>query len=437
MKKIAIDLVPIRVGEGGTGSGIWTYARELLLVLDQMDFQGLEIHCLVNRGHVEYLPLKRIKIHVFSAGEKNIIKRLFWVHVQLPLWCLKNGIDLLHKVATETPFFCSAKRVTTIHDFYYEYLMENRQSDHVRFYERLENLYFSFVTRLCFKKSSRLIAVSNATRCEAIQRYPDAKNRIAVIHHGAPMAQPLANSQQLSANSSSSSFDSKLQTGNSNPDKLEIRKQLIADSQQPTAKSPASSSNAQCPAPDAFPFTILCVAKFMEHKGQHLLIEAFVELLERYPELTGKTLLRLRGFHNDVDYFARVCRLVESSRFASCMHLEGFNPADSVEDIYHNANLVVLLSSYEGFGLPVLEAQGMGVPVLCSDLPVLQEVGGEGAAYVKREDVMQVAETLCRFVTDTGFYEKQRLMALDNVERFSWDDAARKTLAVYSSVGSA
>ncbi len=108
-------------------------------------------------------------LHPFPVGGKNVLKRLFWVHVQLPLWCLNKKMDVLHKVATETPWLCSCRRVTTIHDFYYEFLLENHPPEKVRCYERLENLYFSWVTRLCFKKSDRLISVSNATKQEAFK----------------------------------------------------------------------------------------------------------------------------------------------------------------------------------------------------------------------------------------------------------------------------
>ncbi len=404
MKKIVIDLVPIRVGEGGTGSGIWTYARELLSAMDEQDTHDLEIVCLINEGQVPYLQLKNIRTVVFSLSGKNILKRLWWVHVHLPFWCLTNRVDVLHKVATETPWLCSVARVTTIHDFYYEFLIENHPPESVRLYERLENAYFSFVTRLCFNKSARLIAVSAATRAEAVRRYPDCADRISTIHHGPPSVRHEA---------------------------LGVRHdgQAVSESTR-TADIP----NAPRPLPSSsLPFTILCVAKFMDHKGQHLLIQGFEQLLSCHPELKGQLVLNLRGFHNDAAYFDSIRTMIRQSSCREWIHVIPFEAKDTAEQIYAGMDLVVLLSAYEGFGLPVLEAQSFGIPVMCSDQDVLQEVGGEGAVYVDRENIGRIADGIKQFFDDQKFCSQMAEKALDNVKRFSWQKAAELTLQVYAS----
>ncbi len=379
-QRIAVDLVPIRVGEGGAGSGIWTYARELILHMDIANIQGLEVVCFVNSGQASFFPnLRNIRLIQFPGFGKNILLRLLWVHVLLPILCVWHRIGILHKLTAETPVLCWAKRVTTIHDFYYEFLMETHSPENIRFYERLEKVYFSFVTRICFWRSRSIIAVSEATRREAVSRYPSSADRIQVIHHGAPL--------------------------------------------QPSIHDPQPSV-----------FNILCVAKFMKHKGQHLLINAFEALLEKTPELTGFVRLTLRGFHNDEDYYRTIKARVSGGRWFDSMKIIPFSPADSLETIYKDADLVVLLSSYEGFGLPVLEAQGEGVPVVCSNLPVLREVGGEGAVYVDREDQNAVVNALHRLISDAGYYAMVRAQALANIQRFSWDEAAQQTLAVYREV---
>jgi len=380
MKKIAIDLVPIRVGEGGTGSGIWTYARELIQHMDVSDRHGLEIVCLVNDGQLPFLSdLQNIRLIRFPGFGKNSVLRVLWIHLFLPLVCLFRRFDVLHKLATETPLFCPARRVTTVHDFYYEFLIENHSPKTIRLYERLENFYFSLTTRTCSNKSRAIIAVSESTRQEAIRRYPKSEDCIYVIHHGA-------------------------------------------------------SPKAPSPRPKTSSFTILCVAKFMEHKGQHVLIDAFEALLEQHPERVGLVRLELRGFHNDADYCRMITERIASSRFSEYMQMVGFDPTGGLEAIYHDADLVVLLSSYEGFGLPVLEAQGMGIPVLCSDLPVLREVGGRGAVYVGRDTIQAVAEQLNRFVVDQDFCQKMKALGAENTKRFRWERAAMETIRCYREV---
>ncbi len=433
MKKIAIDLVPIRVGEGGAGSGIWTYARELVLALDKLDFQGLEIMCLVNDGQRPYLSsLQHIKLIPFPVLGKNIFKRLCWNNLQLPFWCLLHKVDVLHKVATETPLICSAKRVTTIHDFYYEYLLENNPSESIRFYERMENFYFSFVTRLCFKKSKAVIAVSNATKNEAVARFPECADRIRVIHHGAPCSrgqrpengEPLLEGSAVKGNTPGNGGPSSVASGKNLSQTEQLECGRLGD---PSLPQP----NAQRLTPSASSFTILCVAKFMEHKGQHLLIEAFDVLLDTYPDLVGRVHLNLRGFHNDQAYFDEIKKQIKQSLYIEQISIIEYDPEDTTETIYAEANLVVLLSNYEGFGLPVLEAQSMGKPVLCSKLPVLQEVGGAGAVYENKDDASAIATQIFRLITDAAYYSDLKENAVSNTAQFSWYGAAQKTLSVY------
>jgi glycosyltransferase involved in cell wall biosynthesis len=172
----------------------------------------------------------------------------------------------------------------------------------------------------------------------------------------------------------------------------------------------------------------------MEHKGQHFLIAAFETLLQKNPGLSGRVRLRLRGFENDREYYRRIQDQVAFSPQAECIEIVPFCSSDGVEAIYREAHLVVLLSRYEGFGLPVLEAQGMGIPVLCSDLPVLREVGGEGAVYVVPGDAEGVAGAMLPLIQDEPFYKKIQEAAVANGKRFSWEAAARQTLQVYRSV---
>jgi glycosyltransferase involved in cell wall biosynthesis len=378
--RIAVDLVTIRPGKGGTGSGIWTYAHELIRHMDDADLVEQELICLINCGQIPFFSnLRNIRTICFPDFGKHILLRMLWVHLLLPLVCFRHRIGILHKLATETPLFCPVRRVTTVHDFYYEFLLGNHPAESIRLYERLENLYFSLITRTCFRKSRAVIAVSEATRQEAVARYPSVEQRISVIHHGASRPSPA------------------------------IR-------------------------PSLGQFNILCAAKFMEHKGQHLLIKVFETLLEENPELIGTVRLTLRGFQNDDDYYRQVRQQIDESRWREYVQIIPFSPMDSLEDIYKGISLVVLLSSYEGFGLPVLEAQSFGIPVLCSDLPVLRETGGCGAVYVVREDQQAATAALLQLISDSSYYEDISGKAVTNVQRFSWDKAARQTVAVYQQV---
>ena len=98
---------------------------------------------------------------------------------------------------------------------------------------------------------------------------------------------------------------------------------------------------------------------------------------------------------------------------------------DSVLDaVLRNATALVQPSSYEGFGLPIIEAQERGVPVIASDIPVFREVAGEGCVLVPLDDVCQLADALHRVTTDPSFRAHLSARASENSARFTWDNSA-------------
>lgn len=96
----------------------------------------------------------------------------------------------------------------------------------------------------------------------------------------------------------------------------------------------------------------------------------------------------------------------EAARIAASLGLEasvlllGHQPDETVTALIQGARLLVLPSSFEGFGIPVLEAFRLGVPVACSDLPALRETAGEAALFFDPADEAAVAAALERLWSD-------------------------------------
>ncbi|MFN3761989.1 MAG: glycosyltransferase, partial [Anaerolineae bacterium] len=88
-------------------------------------------------------------------------------------------------------------------------------------------------------------------------------------------------------------------------------------------------------------------------------------------------------------------------------------------------------SLYEGFGLPVLEAQACGTPVLTSSVSALPEAAGDGALLVDPYDVEAIAEGLHRLLTDETIRETLRQRGLEHAAHFSWPRTAAETVTVY------
>jgi glycosyltransferase involved in cell wall biosynthesis len=94
------------------------------------------------------------------------------------------------------------------------------------------------------------------------------------------------------------------------------------------------------------------------------------------------------------------------------------------------ADALAFPSLYEGFGFPVLEAMACGTPVLTSDVSSLPEVAGEAAVMVDPADEASIAEAIDRLAEDQALRDRLRASGLERVKRFTWEETARRTVAV-------
>ena len=94
--------------------------------------------------------------------------------------------------------------------------------------------------------------------------------------------------------------------------------------------------------------------------------------------------------------------------------------------VYQMASIMVWLSIYEGFGLPIVEAQAAGTPVVCSNVTSLPEVAGDAAVLVDPMDTKATAAAIERCLYDEPFRQDLITKEHENVKRFSWDESARK-----------
>jgi glycosyltransferase involved in cell wall biosynthesis len=98
------------------------------------------------------------------------------------------------------------------------------------------------------------------------------------------------------------------------------------------------------------------------------------------------------------------------------------------------ADALLFPSVYEGFGLPVLEAMAAGVPVVCSNVSAIPEIAGGAALYFDPSDAADMAANIAEISGDESLRARLRAKGLSHVAAFSWERAARETLAVYQRV---
>ena len=147
-------------------------------------------------------------------------------------------------------------------------------------------------------------------------------------------------------------------------------------------------------------------------------------LLEAFGILSGKTGHKLLLIGN-------LPRNVEQKILPENVVPTGYVPSPHLLPLLAGAEAFVLPSLYEGFGLPVLDAQQAGVPVVCSSAASLPEVAGEGAVYFDPLSVQEMVEAITRVLEEKPLRDTLKEKGLENVSRFSWEKTARETMAVY------
>jgi len=162
------------------------------------------------------------------------------------------------------------------------------------------------------------------------------------------------------------------------------------------------------------------------HKNIPRLIQAFSTLSTKYPH----TLVLVGHMPVNVE-FSDI--LKDKSLFGRVM-ATGYVPGEHICDLLGNADLFVLPSLYEGFGIPVLEAQQAGVAVACSKAASLPEVAGKGAVFFEPSSVDEIAQTIEYCLSSNTLCTELRQMGRENLKRFSWEKTATGTLAVYREV---
>ena len=184
----------------------------------------------------------------------------------------------------------------------------------------------------------------------------------------------------------------------------------------PLAGGPDHVTRAAAERRDGF---VLSVGNRMPHKNFGMLLEALAFIPER-----ERPHLVITGGHGD-DPLAPI---VERLGLTANVQLLGWVADDELERLYGEASCVVLPTLFEGFGLPVLEAMAHGCPVICSDLPVLREIGGGAAVYVDPESVTSLANGIRRLLADPAKRAELSALGRERAAGFTWTAAARGTV---------
>jgi glycosyltransferase involved in cell wall biosynthesis len=300
--------------------------------------------------------------------------RVVWEHSVLPILARRDRLDLFHGTVNVLPRFLSCPGVVTIHDLAFLHWPEQVPARRYR--------YLAREVRSAARRAEQIIAVSESTRQDVIELLDVAPERVTVIHLG---------------------VDARFRPPNRDGiDAFRAREGIVR------------------------PF-VLAVGNLEPRKNLPALLRAFARLAPDVPH--DLVLVGAEGWLTD-EIHGSIAGLQLDKR----VRMTGFVNDDDLPHWYGAADLFVYPSLSEGFGLPLVEAMACGAPVVISNVSSLPEVAGDAAVMVDPHDDESIAEGMRRALTDAALASDLRDRGRRRAAGFTWEETARRTVAVYREV---
>src|SRR3989344_2187371 len=280
---------------------------------------------------------------------------------------LRMKLDSFFVPAHVLPRVLPGKTVVTVHGLEFEHAPWA--------YPKTQRLWLRVMTKDAVKRADKVIAISEATKRDLVERYHVPEDKISVIHHG------------FSVQETQDEIASKAQVG---------RKPYF-----------------------------LFFGRLEQKKNIASIVRAFTtfKTLTRFPHRL--LLAGAAGFG-----FSHIKKEVDTSPAKNDIVRLGYVPDTLRGHLLKYAAAFVFPSWAEGFGLPILEAQAAGVPVITSDTTAMPEIAGGGALFVDPKDPEMLAQAMRKIVQDPKLRQKLIVAGLVNLKRFSWEETARRTLGI-------
>ncbi len=293
-----------------------------------------------------------------------------WIRFGLPLYLASHKKnDVFWSPAHYMPRYIGSKSVVTIHDLAYEYFPDLFLPSDLY---KLKNW-----TRHAIGQADHILSVSLATKQDLVKLYSVSADKISVVHNG---------------------YDSEIFNTTQKPDKN------ILDSYHLTPNS-----------------YLLFLGTIQPRKNAIKLVQAF-HLLKQ-SGYRGKLVIA-----GQIGWLAsETLEVIRSSPEAKDIILTGYISDTTRKALYTYADVYVLPSLYEGFGVPAIEAMGCGAPTAVSNNSSLPEVVGSAGVLFNPIDPEGIAQAIMEIKTDRASWVKK---SLARAKHFSWAKCADESLKV-------
>lgn len=310
-----------------------------------------------------------------TGPQWRIPNQLWWDQAQVPWHAFRERVDLLHVPAFSGPLLRACPMVLTVHDLMYTKHPEWLPTQRARW-------YWGTWIPLTARRATAVITPSDYTKRDLVELAHVSPDRVHVV--------PLA-----------------------------IDPLFLRPPSGEQVRHSASRLVGEAPY-------LLYVGSVDGRKDWRTLMQAFALLRIRMPEL------RLIIAGHIIQGRSQIHEHIQACNVTDAVICTGHVEDTELAGLYAGASLFVYPSWFEGFGLPLLEAMAMGVPVISYRTSSIPEVVGDAAILIdppfRCEDLacameQVLTDRLCR----SGLVEK----GSQRVKQFSWDQAAEETMAVY------
>lgn len=315
--------------------------------------------------------------------KRDLIRRLFWEQVVLPLWLYRHGADVLFAPMDIAPVLAPCPVVLAVRNPNPYYEIGIKGNAKVKF------LFQKLLTRLSARKARKVIFVSHYARDTIAPQLGIPSHKLEVVYHG-------------------------------------LDHEIFNPSRQ-FKKTPRAFREKV----DAYVPLVLCVSTIYPHKNYDILLSAWEKLPER---IRCQYKLVIAGMCANPGYCDKLFDLVDRLDIKGEIEFLGRVPYSLVPYLYAQASAFVLPSYLETFGHPLVEAMSMQVPIVASNRTCIPEIVKDAAALFEVDDAKELANRLAEVLMDEELRNSLIGRGRNRSMDFDWGITAKKTLQIIDRV---
>ncbi len=344
---------------------------------------GLSLEMLFHPVEVLFIPAHTVPLIHPARNATLLSSKVVWFLRRF--FNTKEELEYLHSVAGGPQ-----RTIVTIHGLEYEFCPKA--------YSLWERIYMRISIRKSCQWASSIISVSENTKKDLMKLYKVPEEKIEVVYEG---------------------YDAKRETHN--------------------AKRETQNLECTLHAPRSTKY-LLFLGRIEERKNVENIVKAFEILKEKYKIEHKLVLAGKPGFG-----FEKIQNKIQETRYNNQIISLGFVSEQEKWELLKKAEVFVFPTQYEGFGIPILEAQSVGCPVVASNNSSIPEVTCPkvqpsehrrlnlpefSVLLVNPQIPTEIAEAIFKIISNQTFKKDLIEKGLENVKRFSWEKCARKVAGI-------